>query len=47
MEIMINYNKKTSSTPKGYRLKPATHKLIIKIQRRLKWTQEEVLSKAC
>lgn len=38
--------RKNNTTPKGYRLRPKTHKLIKKIQKQLKGSQEEVISEA-
>ena len=40
------YNKKNITIPKGYRLKPQTHKLIKKIQKQLNGSQEEIISEA-
>ena len=39
-------NKKNNTVAKGYRLKPETHKLIKKIQKKLNYSQEGVLSEA-
>lgn len=39
-------NKKNITIAKGYRLKPETHKLIKKIQKKLKGSQETVISEA-
>lgn len=38
--------RKNTTTAKGYRLKPKTHKLIKKIQKQLNGSQEEILSEA-
>ncbi len=38
--------KKNVTIPKGYRLKPQTHKLIKKIQKQLNGSQEKILSEA-
>ena len=38
--------RKNTTVAKGYRLKPQTHKLIKKIQKQLKGSQEEVISEA-
>jgi len=37
---------KTSTIPKGYRLKPSTHKLIKALQKKLKLSQEKVIRTA-
>lgn len=39
-------NRKAITVAKGYRLKPETHKLIKKIQKKLNGSQETVLSEA-
>jgi hypothetical protein len=39
-------NKKNLTVAKGYRLKPETHRLIKKIQKKLNGSQEAVLSEA-
>jgi retron-type reverse transcriptase len=41
------YKKKTSKVPKGYRLKPSTHKLISKIQEMIQSDQDKAVSSAC
>lgn len=38
---------KTKKRTRGYRLKPATHKLIVKIQKLLKSDQDTVIAEAC
>jgi hypothetical protein len=38
--------RKNITIAKGYRLKPQTHKLIKKIQKQLKGSQEEIISEA-
>lgn len=43
---MVMSNKKNTTIAKGYRLKPETHKLIKKIQKKLKGSQETVISEA-
>ncbi|HEY3251595.1 MAG TPA: hypothetical protein VGK25_10805 [Ignavibacteria bacterium] len=35
------------SVAKGYRLKPETHRLIKRLQKEIKGTKEETLSRAC
>ena len=37
---------KTSTVPKGYRLKPATHRLIEKLQYKLKCSKDKIISEA-
>lgn len=39
--------KRVKTVPRGYRLKPETHKLIAKIQRIMKASAEEVINTAC
>lgn len=39
--------KRTKTVPRGYRLKPETHKLIARIQRIMKASADEVINKAC
>lgn len=39
-------SKKNTTVAKGYRLKPQTHKLIKKIQKKLNGSQEEIISEA-
>jgi len=41
------YKKKTSKVPKGYRLKPSTHKLINRIQEIIQADQDKAISSAC
>ncbi|RPI17250.1 MAG: hypothetical protein EHM58_10005 [Ignavibacteriae bacterium] len=38
---------KTQKRTRGYRLKPATHLLIVKIQKLLKSDQDEAIACAC
>ena len=38
---------KTQKRTRGYRLKPATHQLIVKIQKMLKSDQDMAISSAC
>ena len=38
--------KKNTTIAKGYRLKPETHKLIKKIQKKLNGSQEKIISEA-
>jgi hypothetical protein len=40
-------NKKTCKRTRGYRLKPETHQLIVKIQRILKSDQDMAIAGAC
>ena len=40
-------NQITSKRTRGYRLKPATHQLIVKIQKALKSDQDEAIAGAC
>lgn len=40
-------NKKTSKRTRGYRLKPETHQLIVKIQKMLKSDQDMAIAGAC
>jgi len=40
-------NNRVESIAKGYRLKPETHKLIAKLQRKIKGTKDEAISRAC
>ena len=37
----------TGAVAKGYRLKPETHKLIQKLQRKIKGTKDDAISRAC
>lgn len=39
-------SKKITTIAKGYRLKPQTHKLIKKIQKKFNGSQEEIISEA-
>lgn len=39
--------KQVKTVPRGYRLKPQTHKLIAKIQRIMNASAEEVINTAC
>ncbi len=39
--------KRVKTVPRGYRLKPETHKLIARIQRLMKASAEEVINTAC
>ena len=41
----MNY-KKTITVAKGYRLKPETHKMIKQIQKKLKGSQDKIISDA-
>jgi len=43
----ISGNNKSKKRTRGYRLKPATHKLILKIQEILKSDQDEAIACAC
>lgn len=38
--------RKSNKIPRGYRLRPSTHKLISKLQLILKYDQDEVISRA-
>jgi hypothetical protein len=42
----MNGKKKTTTTPKGYRLKPSTHKFIKAVQKEFRLSQEKVISEA-
>jgi hypothetical protein len=42
----MNGKKKSLTIPRGYRLKPATHRLIKGVQKELKLSQQEVISSA-
>lgn len=44
---MLSNKKKSNKKSKGYRLEPATHKLISEMCRILKADQNEVLTLAC
>jgi hypothetical protein len=44
---MTFYKKKINKVPKGYRLKPSTHKLINKIQEIIQADQDKAISSAC
>jgi hypothetical protein len=44
---MTFYKKKVNKVPKGYRLKPSTHRLIGKIQEMMQADQDKVISSAC
>jgi plasmid maintenance system killer protein len=39
--------KRVKTIPRGYRLKPDTHKLIAKIQRLMKASADEVINVSC
>jgi len=39
--------KKVKTVPRGYRLKPETHKLIARIQKIMNANAEEVINTAC
>ncbi len=39
--------KRVKTVPRGYRLKPETHKLIAKIQRIMNASADEVINTAC
>ncbi len=41
------YKKKTSKVPRGYRLKPSTHKLINRIQEMIQADQDKTIASAC
>jgi hypothetical protein len=45
--ITVTKSKKNLKVSKGYRLKPATHKLIRTIQELMGSNQDEVIGKAC
>jgi len=40
-------NEKPNKIPRGYRLKPATHQLIVKIQKLLGSDQDQAIAAAC
>jgi len=42
----MNEKKKITTIPKGYRLKPATHRFIKAVQKELNLSQEKVISAA-
>lgn len=42
-----NKRNKTEGVAKGYRLKPETHKLVAKLQKEIKGTKNDVISRAC
>ena len=44
---MQYFKKKSDKVSKGYRLKPATHKIIYKIQEIICGDQDEAIAKAC
>jgi hypothetical protein len=44
---MKTKKQKVLSISKGYRLKPETHRLIEKLQRKTIGTKDEVISRAC
>ena len=46
LKIKESQKMKTTTVPKGYRLKPATHELIEKVQHELKCSKDKVLSEA-
>lgn len=37
----------TEGVAKGYRLQPETHKLVAKLQKEIKGTKNDVISRAC
>ncbi len=39
--------KRVKTVPRGYRLKPETHKLIARIQKLMNASAEEVINEAC
>ena len=43
----ISVNNKSKKRTRGYRLKPSTHRLILKIQKILKSDQDEAITASC
>jgi hypothetical protein len=37
----------SATISKGYRLRPETHKLIMKLQKKIKGTKDDTISQAC
>jgi hypothetical protein len=40
-------NNRTEAVAKGYRLKPETHELVNKLQKQIRATKDEIISRAC
>jgi hypothetical protein len=40
-------NNKAEGVSKGYRLKPETHRLVIRVQKKIDGTKDDVISRAC
>jgi len=47
MTLREKQNQVSRSVAKGYRLKPQTHRLIKNLQKKIKGTKDETLSRAC
>jgi hypothetical protein len=43
----MHFKKKSQKISKGYRLKPATHRIIYRIQEVISGDQDEAIAKAC
>jgi len=40
-------NSRTEAIAKGYRLKPETHKLVEKLQKKINGTKDDAINRAC
>ncbi|GEM_PF-1261336 len=45
--MKMNSSGKTGKRTRGYRLKPSTHAMIVKIQKLMKSDQDEAIASAC
>lgn len=46
-KVRAQGNGRAGAVAKGYRLKPATHKLIAKLQKKINGTKDDAISRAC